>query len=128
MEQTTTAYAPEDIQATKGLAWLSYLGIFFLIPMLSNKDSGYTKFHVNQGIVLLIVEIVYGVVAAILNAIAGALIFVSVGLAAILAIVFNLIIAAIGVALFVFAIMGIVNAAQGNAKELPIIGKIRILK
>ena len=28
---------------------------------------------------------------------------------------------------FVLSIMGIINAAQGKAKELPIVGKIKIL-
>jgi len=32
------------------------------------------------------------------------------------------------IALFVLAIIGIVNAASGKAKELPLIGKITILK
>ena len=33
-----------------------------------------------------------------------------------------------GVLFVVFAIVGIINAAQGYAKDLPIIGKIKILK
>ncbi len=33
-----------------------------------------------------------------------------------------------GLALFVFAIMGIVNAINGKAKELPLVGGFQILK
>ena len=36
--------------------------------------------------------------------------------------------AAVGVTYIVFVVLGIVNAAQGQAKELPLIGGIRILK
>ena len=33
-----------------------------------------------------------------------------------------------GLALFVFAIMGIINAINGKAKELPLVGGFQILK
>lgn len=32
-----TQYDPRDIQETKSVAWLSYLGVFFLIPMFVYK-------------------------------------------------------------------------------------------
>ena len=35
---------------------------------------------------------------------------------------------AVGLVFVVFAVIGIVNAAQGIAKELPLVGKIKILK
>ena len=40
----------------------------------------------------------------------------------------NLLIFIIGIPIIVLTIMGIVNAAKGHAKELPIIGKIQIIK
>ena len=54
-------FLPEDIERTKGLAWLSYLGFLFLVPLLVYKDSPYDKFHVNQGIVLFITEVIIGI-------------------------------------------------------------------
>lgn len=109
MEDITMNYEQQDIDSTKGLAWLSYLGILFLIPMLVNKDSAYTKFHVNQGLILFITNIIIGAVSMIpiLGWIVG-------GIA--------------GIATFVFAIMGLVNAVSGKAKKLPIIGKFEIIK
>jgi len=41
------------INEGKSLAWLSYLGILLLIPLLVNRENEYSKFHVKQGIVLL---------------------------------------------------------------------------
>ena len=35
---------------------------------------------------------------------------------------------AVGLVFVVFAVIGIVNAAQGIAKELPLVGKVKILK
>ncbi len=95
----------EDIQANKYLAILSYFGIFFLIPMLARKDSVFCRFHVNQGIVLFIIEVIINILAQ----------FVS-------------IIGILGIVTFVFAIMGIVNCVKGEVKPLPLIGSIKIYK
>ena len=58
--------------------------------------------------------------SGILNAIFGGIIV----LGAIVSIVCSL----AGLALLALAILGIVNAAQGKAKELPLIGSIKLLK
>ena len=42
--------------------------------------------------------------------------------------IFSVITWAVGILIIVLAIIGIINAVQGKAKELPIIGKIKILK
>lgn len=113
---TTSEYSPEDINANKIMAILSYIGILVLIPIFCAKDSKFAKFHANQGIVLAIAEIIVSVLVKIFSAIPvlGLFIALAGGL--------------IGLATFVFTIMGIINAANGKAKELPIIGGIRILK
>jgi uncharacterized membrane protein len=45
----------DDIEKGKGTAWLSYLHIFWLIPLLTLKDNAFAKFHVKQGIALDII-------------------------------------------------------------------------
>ena len=34
-----------DVQQSKGIAWLSYMGLLFLIPMFVRRQSDYTRFH-----------------------------------------------------------------------------------
>lgn len=114
-------YEQNDIESTKGLACLSYLGILFLIPMLVNKNSPYTKFHVNQGIVLLIAEIILGVASGLIRFALGLIPFIG-------GIIANLLGIVIGLVCLAFIILGIVNAAQGRAQELPVIGSIRIYR
>jgi len=115
---TTSEFDPADIDGNKVMAVLSYLGLLVLVPILAAKDSKFARFHANQGIVLFIAEvaysIAYGIVSSILNAIH--LGFIS-SLLSIVSVLFT-----------VLAIIGIVNAVKGKAKELPIIGKFRILK
>ncbi len=120
MEQTPV-FKTEDVESTKGLAWLSYIGFLFLIPMLVNKDSPYTKFHVNQGIVLFLAEIIINVAGIVLGIALRFLPFVG-------GIIANLLQLALGLVCLVLVILGIVNAVQGNANRLPVIGNIELYK
>lgn len=117
MTDETAKFDPNDIQASKGMAWLSYLGIFFLIPMLTQKDSAFAKFHVNQGVVLFIASIIFNIVGYIIM-------FVMALILPALAFIGYL----ICLVPAVFAIMGIIFALQGSAKRLPLIGNMQIIK
>lgn len=97
-----------DINNNKLIALLSYISILFLIPLFLAKDSKFARFHVNQGILLFIVSFILGLLSAI----------------PFIGIVFKI----LNVVAFVFAILGIINAVQGKAKELPIIGKYTLIK
>lgn len=118
---STNDFDPADIQNNKVMAILAYIGILFLVPLLAAKDSKFAQFHANQGLVLFLTGIVSSIAIGIVSAILmwipviGLLIITLVGIA-------------VSVTLLIFMILGIVNAAQGKAKELPIIGKISIIK
>lgn len=104
---TTSEYDTQDIEKNKVMAVLAY--IIFLIPLLAAKDSKFARFHTNQGLVLFIGGILSSVIAAIP--------------------IIGWIIAPIaGIIITILAVIGIVNALGGKAKELPIIGKFKILK
>lgn len=120
-QQPYMQYDPRDVQQTKSIAWLSYLGILFLIPMFVYKESPYTKFHVNQGIVLCILDVAGGVVLGIVSAILWWVPFIG-------GIISSLLSLAFGVLVLVLMILGIINAATGKVEPLPIIGKIVIYK
>lgn len=108
----------EDINANKVYGILSYIGFLFIIPLLAVKDSRFAKFHANQGLVVflaqMIINVASGAVCALLSAIhLGTM-------AALVAPLVSLISLALSV-------IGIINAAQGKAKEIPVIGKFHIL-
>ena len=117
---TTAQFDQADIQSNKVMAVLSYIGILWLVPMLGAKESKFAQFHANQGIVLFLFELAYNVVSQIIQAILG-------GIPVVGALV-SVILSLLNLVFLVLAILGIVNACQGKAKELPIIGGIRILK
>lgn len=117
----TMQFDYNDIQQNKVLALFAYLEILFLIPLLAAPNSPYARFHTNQGLVLFLASIASGVVVGILT-------FILIWIPVAGVIIAGLISGAVSLCLFVFMILGIVNAVTGKAKELPLIGKIRILK
>jgi uncharacterized membrane protein len=109
----TSQYDPQDIESNKIMALLSYIGFLFIVPLLAAKDSKFARFHANQGIVLFIATIVLNIVSVLLGYIPV------VGL---------ILLWVMRVIWWVLAVLGIVNAFSGKAKQLPLIGGITILK
>lgn len=111
-------FDPEDIRQNKVVAILAYFGILVLVPVFTAKESRYARFHANQGFVLFICEAAYGAVYSVLNNIFTAthIPFMSV------------ILSFVYIAFVVFSILGIIHAAKGEAKKLPVIGDFTILK
>ncbi len=115
---TTADFDSADIEKNKLMAVLAYLSWLVLIPIFAAKDSKFARFHANQGLVLAITEIAWWVVSAVVSSVLSA---IKLGfLASVLSLV-NLV-------FLLLLVLGILNAAGGKAKELPIIGKFRILK
>lgn len=117
---TTANYDANDITQNKAMGILAYFGPLCFIPMFAAKGSKFARFHANQGLVLLIACVAWSIASSILNSI-------------ILAISWRLyfitsIISLLSVVFAILAIIGIINAANGRAKELPVIGKFKILK
>ena len=117
---TTSEFDPQDIEKNKFMAILAYFGILVIIPILAAKESKFARFHSNQGLILCITAILYSVAYSILSSI-------------ILAISWHLywlvsIVSILGFAFLIWFVIGIINAAQGRAKELPLIGHFKLLK
>lgn len=104
----------------KMLSAISYIGFLWVVPLIKGRRSNLTIFHINQGISLLIAEIIYSIFYLILKKL---LLEISIWLYPIIAVA--------GIAEFIFiifAILGITSAINGEKRELPIIGGIKILK
>lgn len=120
-EDSTADFDQTDIDQNKIMAVLAYFGPLVLVPILGAPKSPFARYHSNQGLVLFIAEIVYGIIYAILSTVFYSISF-SLGsiLTSVLGIVY--------VVIAIIAIIGIINAIQGKAKALPVIGNIKILK
>jgi len=99
---------PADVEKNRLMAALAYIGILVLIPLFAAKDSKFARFHTNQGLILCLIAIACYFLRDI--KLVGWL--------------FTL----LGIVIFILAVVGIVYALQGKAKELPVIGNWKILK
>ena len=105
---STAQFAPQDVADGRVLAVLAYLWALILIPLLAGKGRPFVRYHVNQGILLLITFAVAHVLRYLPF---GGPFFSGLGI------------------LFACAltVVGIFNAATGRARELPLIGSFTIL-
>lgn len=102
-----------DAEQNKAMGILAYIGILWLVPLLAAKESPFARFHTNQGLVLFICEVALEIVGIIL----GFIPFVGWIFTSLLSI-----------APIPFIVLGIIAAAKGETKELPIIGQFKIIK
>ncbi len=125
-------YTDKEIKEGKSIAWLSYFGLLALIPYFTQKENKYTHAHAIRGLNLLIVDVAWGVLMSILTSV------IKVEETSYFWGVpytytttpwwLNLISAAGYIFICVVSIMGIVYACSGKVKDLPLVGKIKIIK
>lgn len=84
---------------------LAYLGPLVIVSYVSAKEDPFVKFHIKQGLLLLILEVIVWVISPMLMS---------------LWIIANI----LNLAALVLAIIGILNVTQGKEKELPFIGHL----
>ena len=82
---------------------LAYLGVLVIIPLLTSKENPFIKFHIKQGLVLVICEIILWVAMKMFWPLMP-------------------LIGIIQLILFILSIIGIVNVVQKQEKELPLVG------
>ena len=125
---TTNEFLADDISKNKGMAILSYFGPLVLIPILASK-SKFVKYHANQGLLVFLAEVAYQIIRSILMQILYVIFPLNyLGGRGVIFSILSFVISLVWIAIAVLAIIGIINAASGKAKELPIIGKIKLLK
>ena len=103
---------PNDAEQNKVMAIIAY--ILFFVPLLAgaHNKSPFVKYHTNQGTVLFLFSLAAQIVASVL---------VVVVIGCLLMPLFSL-------ASLALLVMGIINAANGKMKPLPLIGNITIIK
>lgn len=112
-KDTTKSYSADEIEKNKIICALAYIPILFWLPLVAGtKGSKYCKFHANQGLLLLIVGVVFAVIGIVL------------GLIPIVGTIIGILTSLIELGYFLF---GLINTIMGKSKELPFIGGIKII-
>jgi|SRR3989344_3979678 len=90
------------------MAVLSYLGILIIIPFLTDaKKDPFVKFHMKQGLVLIIIWVIVGIAHSMFWRIPFFSFFAG---------------SLLNLGAVVLMVIGIINAAGGKMKELPLVG------
>lgn len=116
----------QDAQNNKLVAVLAYCFCLFFIPLVAAKDSKFAHFHAVQGFNVFILWLIDIIVFSIIS---NAVLWNPFSLGAwgawgIVSILSTI----VGILIAVLAIIGIINALKGEMKELPVVGKWRIIK
>ena len=98
--QTGGGSAPDN---TKVMSILSYIGPLVIVSYVVSKSDPAVKFHIRQGLVLLVLEAAVWVISMML-------------------IFLWPIMQIVNIALLVLSVVGIMNVVNGKQKELPFIG------
>lgn len=85
---------------------LAYLGPLVIIPFLTAKDQPFVKFHIKQGLILFVIEILLYIIGGV-----------------IMSIFFWQIINLLNLGIIILSIVGIVNVVQKKEVELPLVGQ-----
>lgn len=106
--QTVAGSTPEpsstSMDNTTLMGVLAYVGPLVIIPYLTAKENSFVKYHIKQGLVLVVIEVALWII--------GSMVW---GLWMILQI--------INIGLIVLSVLGIVNVIQKKEAELPLVGQ-----
>lgn len=112
-------FRAEDVEQNKLLAVLSYFSILVVLPIFLAKESKFARFHANQGLILLIATMGWQFASSMLTVALSRFWWQLRFVLPFTGIVYLLLLACF--------FIGVANALNGKAKELPLIGKFRIL-
>ncbi|GHU45542.1 hypothetical protein FACS1894120_0540 [Clostridia bacterium] len=124
----TYEFNRSEAEKNRVVCALSYIPLLFWLPLVTGGGS-YCRFHANQGFIALLCYIA-------LNIGRGALDFlISLGnhvlgglVGGVLAFILWLPIVALGVISISIMLFGILNAVQCAAREIPLVGRFKIIK
>lgn len=121
-----TQLVESDAEKNKVFGILAYLGILVIIPIVAAKDSPFARYHANQGLILLLCWVGLTIITVVVGIILG----LALGMLGLdmLAGLFGVGINVLHILMVILMIIGIINAAQGQCKPLPVIGKYNLLK
>ena len=118
---------------TKALCIISYISILWIVGLLADRNNPKVRFHVNQGIILTIFEVVLNILVAILKSFINIVLigpFTKMFIISQFGMVLNGILSFLVWCFYIiFTVIGIIHAAQDKEEPLPIIGTVfQILK
>ena len=99
-------------KATDIVSYLSPIGFIIAFLVGSREES---KFHMNQALVLIVVNLVLTVLQKII------------GIIPLLGTIINILLGLLGFVVFIIWIIAIIGAIKGEEKPMPLLGGIKLI-
>lgn len=115
-------YSELEKRDGKLMSVLAYLGVLIVIPILAHRGNRFVKFHVNQGLVILLVRFGISLIIQVSQMVALQDFFGPMMAFSLIRTAFRL----LHILLFMCAVFGIINAVQGKAVRVPVIGSLNL--
>lgn len=128
--KTAEKFTKEEIESGKGMGVLAYIGILCLIPFFAEKKNKFVIYHAKQGLNLFLFGVIIGVGLGIISSVLVGITTASFNIGLLIAVgtITSILGWVIGIFFLVMMILGIVQVCGGEAKELPVVGKIKFIK
>lgn len=97
------------------IGYITWIG-FIAAIILGDMSDAFLKHHLNQALALNIIGTVFGIIGKIL------------GFIPVIRVVAGIVLGVLSLVMFIILVMGIISAANGTMKPLPIVGGVRIFK
>ena len=110
---TTSDFDVNDINANKLMGIFAYLGCLILVPIFAARKSKFACYHVGQGALVALMGLTLSTICL---------------LGGIIAPVIGIVLGILQLPIIALMVLGIINVANGKAKELPLIGKFGLFK
>ncbi|MEG2597082.1 MAG: DUF4870 domain-containing protein [Oscillospiraceae bacterium] len=94
---------------------LSYIGFLFVIGLITNGNNPVVRYHANQGLLLFIAGIIGNVVMKVVACLPFLGWIGSIG------------VGAVSICSLALTVIGVVHAANGEQKPLPVIGRFSLI-
>ncbi len=120
--KASAAEAARDIHQNKGMALLAYLGVLVIVPLVFGQHSKFVRHHTNQGLILMVLEVVVWVGCKTLMLLGyplfhlHALVYLTSFVGGLIWLVFAM-----------FSLMGLLHVAGGSFADLPVVGSYEVL-
>lgn len=116
IKDSSKKFDKKDITENKAMACLSY--VLAPVPYFIENKSKWVRYHAIQGMNLFIIFIILSLIVSVINSL---ILWPFTFLKTILRTALNVFGA-------VYALIGIINVCNGEAKELPLINKFKLIK
>lgn len=116
IKDSSSKFDKKDIEENKAMACLAY--VLAPIPYFLDKKSKWVRYHSIQGMNLLIIFLILSILLSLINTLL-------LGPFAFLKTVIRTTLNVFGA---IYAITGIINVCNGEAKELPVINKFKLIR